>query len=132
MSVVFADTFYWIARINPRDQWHQKATELSASLKNTYIITSEEVLIELLNYFSKYGPEMRQAVAAIVRHIIDDTNMMVTSGDFKEGLSLFEARLDKGYSLTDCLSMCIMRRHKVAEVLSHDHHFVQEGFITLL
>jgi predicted nucleic acid-binding protein len=132
MNAVFVDTFFWIARINPRDQWHQKATEFSSSLKNTLLITSEEVLIELLNYFSGYGPEMRQAAAIIVRHIIDDANIWVTTSDFREGLAFFESRLDKGYSMTDCLSMGIMRRYKVAEVLSHDHHFAQEGFITLL
>jgi predicted nucleic acid-binding protein len=132
VSTVFVDTFYWIARINPRDQWHQKATELSSSLKNRLLLTSEEVLIELLNYFSDYGPEMRQATAAIVRHIIDDSNIIVLRGNFKDGLALFESRLDKGYSMTDCLSMNLMRQMKATEVLTHDHHFSQEGFVTLL
>ena len=132
MRTVFVDTFFWIARINPRDQWHQKATELSSSLKDTFLITSEEVLVELLNYFSDYGPEMRQAAALIVRHIVDDPNILVAARVFREGLALFESRLDKGYSMTDCLSMCIMRGYDVAEVLSHDHHFIQEGFVNLL
>jgi uncharacterized protein len=132
VRTIFVDTFYWIARINPRDQWHQKATELSSSLKNAHLITSEEVLTELLNYFSDYGPETRQAAALIVHRIMDDSNILVATCSFRAGLALFESRLDKGYSMTDCLSMCIMSRHKAAEVLSHDHHFVQEGFITLL
>jgi predicted nucleic acid-binding protein len=129
---VFVDTFYWIARINPRDQWHQKALALKSSLKNARLITSEAVLIELLNYFSDYGPEMREAVALIVRYIMDDSNAGVFPSNLNEGLTLFEARLDKGYSMTDCISMTIMRSLDVTEVLTHDHHFAQEGFITLL
>jgi predicted nucleic acid-binding protein len=129
---VFVDTFFWIARINPRDQWHQKAIDLSSSLKDTYLITSEAVLIELLNYFSAYGLEMRQAVAIIIRHIIGYQNIRVFRNNFREGLTLFEARLDKGYSMTDCISMSIMRRLYVTEVLTHDHHFAQEGFTILL
>ena len=129
---VFVDTSYWIARINPRDQWHQKATELSSSLQDTFLTTSYEVLIELLNYFSGYGPVMRQAAVAIVCHIMDDPNISVSRGSFDEGLILFQSRLDKGYSMTDCLSMSIMRRYNLMEVLTHDHHFAQEGFVTLL
>ncbi len=132
MRTVFVDTSYWIARVNPRDQWHQKAVELGSSLKDTRLITSEPVLIELLNYFSDYGPEMRQAVAQIVRRIMDDENIRLWSHGFEEGLTLFETRLDKGYSMTDCISMSIMRLFRVTEALTHDHHFAQEGFVILL
>ena len=35
---------------------------------------------------------------------------------------------DKEYSLTDCISMHVMRSEGLTEVLSNDHHFAQEGF----
>jgi uncharacterized protein len=132
VRTVFVDTFFWIARINSRDQWHRKAVELSSSLEDTHLITSEAVLIELLNYFSEYGPEMRQAAARIVSHVIDDSRISIFPYSFGEGLVLFVLRPDKGYSMTDCLSMHIMRKAGVTEVLTHDHHFAQEGFVTLL
>jgi predicted nucleic acid-binding protein len=132
VRIIFVDAFYWIARINPRDQWHRKATELSSSLKDASLATTDSVLIELLNYFSGYGPEMRQAVALIVRHILDDPNIEVFPDLFEVGLALFESRLDKGYSMTDCLSMNTMQDVGATEVLTHDHHFAQEGFIILL
>ena len=134
MRIIFVDTSYWVARINPRDQWHQKALELSASLKDANLLTSETVLIELLNYFSGYGSEMREAVSLIIRSIFVDPSIRVapTGAFFEEGLILFESRPDKGYSMTDCISMRIMRKADVKEVLTHDHHFAQEGFIALL
>jgi predicted nucleic acid-binding protein len=134
MRKVFVDTFYWIARINPRDQWYQKAVELSASLNDAEFITTEAVLIELLNYFSEYGPEMRKAVVRIVRQIVGDPTVLVFAHahDFDDGLTLFGARLDKGYSMTDCISMSTMRRVGATEALTHDRHFAQEGFIILL
>ena len=134
MRQVFVDTFYWIARINPRDQWHQKAVELSASLDDATLVTSEAVLIELLNYFSEYGPEMREAVARIVHQIVGDPSITTLPSNeyFDESLALFEARLDKGYSMTDCISMNTMRWVKATEVLTHDRHFAQEGFVILL
>ena len=48
--------------------------------------------------------------------------------DVEQGLALFEARLDKGYSITDCISMNTMGRIGATEVLTLDHHFAQEGF----
>jgi predicted nucleic acid-binding protein len=45
---------------------------------------------------------------------------------------LYPARLDKGYSLTDCISMNVMRRDGLSEVLTNDEHFTQEGFRCLL
>jgi predicted nucleic acid-binding protein len=46
-------------------------------------------------------------------------------------LSLYKARADKGYSLTDCISMNTMRERNLTEVLTHDQHFAQEGFSLL-
>ncbi len=135
MSAIFVDTFYWIARIDKHDQWHQRAKNASDSLTDTLLITTEAVLIELLNYFSAYGPEMRQAAAHIVRHILSNSQVEVlaqTRTALLAGLTLFEARPDKGYSLTDCISMQIMRERGLTDVLTRDHHFAQEGFTILL
>jgi predicted nucleic acid-binding protein len=54
-----------------------------------------------------------------------------TRADFDAALALFEARPDKGYSLTDCRSMLAMRGLGLTEVLTEDHHFHQEGFTIL-
>ena len=48
------------------------------------------------------------------------------------GLELYRNRPDKGYSLTDCISMETMRREALAEILTNDRHFEQEGFSRLL
>ena len=44
---------------------------------------------------------------------------------------MYKARPDKGYSLTDCISMNTMRAEGMAEVLTNDVHFRQEGFRAL-
>ena len=46
-------------------------------------------------------------------------------------MALYEARPDKGYSLTDCISMQTMRQEGLSEVLTNDRHFEQEGFRAL-
>ena len=45
MKQIFADTFYWVALINKKDNWHQRVIEVTSTLKNVEIVTTDEVLI---------------------------------------------------------------------------------------
>lgn len=45
---------------------------------------------------------------------------------------LLQKRLDKTYSLCDAVSFIVMREPQIAEALTTDKHFEQEGFIKLL
>ena len=77
------------------------------------------------------GPFFRKAAAHTVRRILDDEYVTVhpqSRESFLAGLRLYEKRADKGYSQVDCVSMTTMRRQGIAEVLTNDRHFVQEGF----
>ena len=51
---------------------------------------------------------------------------------FQRGWDFYEARIDKDWSLTDCLSFVVMQERGVNEALAHDHHFEQAGFRALL
>ena len=136
MKKVFADTSYWIAIANPNDSLHQIAKDLSSSLKNVTIATTDEVLGELLTYFSsKYGNIFRQKAAQMVRYILNELTIEVipqTRESFLSGLELYEKRPDKEYSFVDCISMDVMRRLDIKEVLTGDIHFTQENFIASL
>jgi uncharacterized protein len=135
VTAVFADTLYWIALTNRRDQWHQNALNIAEQLQSAQLVTTEIVLIELLNYFCTYGAQARQTLVAVARSILTDQNVEVvlyTQELFAAGLTLYEQRLDKGYSLTDCISMVVMRDRQITAALTHDRHFAQEGFQVLL
>jgi uncharacterized protein len=135
MRMLFVDTGYWVARSNRRDQWHEQAKCLSSQLKDVHLVTTELVLVEYLNYFSAYGMAMREQIAAMVKDIMVAPDVQViwqTQVLFEAGLGLYQARLDKGYSLTDCVSMVVMRQAEIQEALTHDKHFNQEGFTILL
>jgi predicted nucleic acid-binding protein len=54
-----------------------------------------------------------------------------THASFLGGLDLYKTRPDKGYSLTDCISMLTMRREGLTDALTNDRHFEQEGFRAL-
>ena len=134
MSEIFADNFYWIALANPADLWHQTATNFSQTNTEAMLITTDEVLSEFLNYFSAAGERMRTVVANIFEETMSHPRVIVipqTRESLLRGFALYKGRADKGYSLTDCISMTAMRERHITEVLTHDHHFTQEGFAPL-
>lgn len=130
MNRAFADTVYWVARFNPRDQWHDSYRAAS----RPSLVTTDEVLDEVLAHFSAFGPAMRSRAAAIVRQVLAHPDVEVvpqSRQSFLDALALYEARPDKDYSLTDCASMATMRSLGLTEVLTRDAHFAQEGFALL-
>jgi uncharacterized protein len=133
---VFADTFYWIAITDPRDTWHSRAVAVSESLGSVRMVTTEPVLIEVLNFFAEAGPHWRRAALKTVDKIRQASRVDVlpyeTHSSLNDGLTLYADREDKGYSMTDCISMQSMRALEIYEVLTHDEHFTQEGFVLLL
>jgi uncharacterized protein len=133
MNLVFADTFYWIALTNIRDRANRRVLEVSRSLGSRSIITTDEVLTELLNFCSG-DVRVRMETALVVQDILAGPDVRVvpqSRASFLAGLELYRARPDKGYSLTDCISMQTMRREGITEALTNDRHFEQEGFQAL-
>jgi uncharacterized protein len=135
-EIIFADTFYWVALLSPRDAFHHQAIAITAKLGKTKIITTDEVLSEVLNFLSDGGANLRERTVNTVRQLLNADSEKVTvlsqsHTTFLGGLGLYEQRLDKGYSLTDCISMVTMKQMGISHILTHDHHFTQEGFTIL-
>ncbi len=134
MQSVFADTFYWVALIHRKDASNPAVLEWSRhTATSTLLFTTEEVLTELLAFCSS-NTELRTDAAKIVRSILASRTVRLvpqSHESFLDGLALYESRPDKGYSLTDCISMQTMRREGLTDVLTNDRHFEQEGFLAL-
>jgi predicted nucleic acid-binding protein len=135
MKSVFADSLYWIAIAKPGDPWAAAAKSAKGLLGEVRTVTTDEVLTEFLTAFSGSRPNLRQQAAKIVRAIISSPDVKVipqSRESFLRGLQLYEQRGDKEYSLTDCISMNAMKSESIAEILTNDHHFAQEGFGVLI
>jgi predicted nucleic acid-binding protein len=130
---LFADTFlYWVALLSPRDPFHAQVMSWGRSLGAMHLVTTDEVLTEVLNWFSGAGPYWRVKAAIHDLRSHPDVDVLPQArADFDAALALYEARSDKRYSLTDCRSMLALRGLGISEVLTNDHHFTQEGFTIL-
>jgi len=130
----FADSFYWIAMTHPKDAFHDRVAAWQLSQPQARLVTTEEVLTEVLTWFAGKGSVWRRVAADVARSALRNPYVRVvpqTSADFLSALSFYESRLDKEYGLTDCRSMVAMKSLGLLEVLTNDHHFEQEGFTVL-
>jgi predicted nucleic acid-binding protein len=58
MGRFFADTFYWIALLYRRDQWHVRVTAFSQTLTDVdRLVTTDAVLLEFLAAMSAAGTD---------------------------------------------------------------------------
>ncbi len=132
MSPVFADTAFWVAYLNPRDDHHGVAVALLPQYA-AGIVVSDMILVELANYFA--ARPQRSLAAKLCQGMLERPmfeTIATSSAELAEALRLYTERPDKRWSLTDCVSFLVMRRLGVTDALTTDHHFEQAGFRILM
>src|SRR5262249_38934914 len=132
MKVTFADSAYFMALLNARDDHHARAKQLAAGLQGR-ILTTIWALTEVADAFCK--PGQRDTAAAFLADLLADDRVIVVPPSldlFNRGRAFYSQRLDKEWSLTDCISFVVMQEHGLTEALAADKDFRQAGFATLL
>jgi len=132
MTPYFADTFYFLAMLNPRDEAHARVATVSATLRRP-LVTTGWVLTEVADALA--GTPARRLFRQFLHRLQSDPRATIVpfSADlFERGIELYDERPDKAWSLTDCLSFVVMQEHGLAEALTGDHHFEQAGFTAML
>ncbi len=135
MRVVFADTGYWIAALDPSDGLHEKAQAVTEQMGPIQILTTDMVLVELLTSMSGRGEYNRRLAAETVRALMTSPDVEVveqTRAQFEAAVARYACRLDQQWSVTDCASFLLMEERYVKEALAYDRHFEQAGFVALL
>ncbi len=102
--------------------------EFSRTLTST-LFTTDDVLTEVLAFCSSEAG-LRKDAARAVRQILAARSVIVVPQSREgllNGLGLYEARPDKGYSLADCISTQVMRKEALRDVLTNDRHFEQKA-----
>ena len=132
MTRIFADSYFFFAILNPRDPAHAKAMDFSRRNRGP-LVTTAWVLTELADGLASTPRRQtfRQVMEDIQAH---RANLIVSASAelFGKGVDLYNARPDKQWSLTDCISFIVMSEQRITDALTADHHFEQAGFTALL
>ncbi|MCG3131096.1 MAG: hypothetical protein FLDDKLPJ_01872 [Phycisphaerae bacterium] len=132
MTFYFADSYYYLALLNPADEDHARVVQRTRGLKHS-LVTSTWVLTEVADAFAL--PAHRAAFVRLVETLRADDKVTVVKASqdlFDRGVELYRKRTDKRWSLTDCISFTVMEQMQIREALTADHHFEQAGFVALL
>jgi predicted nucleic acid-binding protein len=135
MRQVFTDTNFWVALVNPNDELHEAAKIAQNRIGKVVLHLTDEVLLEFLNHYAEKGLHLREAAVRTVEAIQRHSNMRIhpqTRASFANGFRLYAERMDKGWSIVDCISINTMKDLSIREVLSNDSHFEQAGFVRLI
>jgi predicted nucleic acid-binding protein len=138
MRRIFVDSAHYIALLNRRDQLREQAARIVLALyaaPDVSFVTTDAVLVEVLTHQSGFGPGARHGASLLVDELITNRRIDIvpqTPALFAAGLSLYRRRLDKSYSMVDCMSMVVCRERRIKDVLTADRDFEQEGFTILL
>jgi predicted nucleic acid-binding protein len=132
MTRVFADSYYFFAILNPKDNAHQKALQFATEHAEP-LVTTAWVLTELADGLA--ATRRRAAFSQVVSRLqAEPENEIVPPHEelMSRGIELYDARPDKQWSLTDCISFLVMQDRQIAEALTGDRHFEQAGYVALL
>ena len=132
MKEVFADTFYFLALLNPSDEAYSQVQKISVG-QGRRLITTAWVLTELANALSKQS--LRARFISTFTALKSTQSVEIIGPDqrlFDAGVQLYEVRPDKDWSLTYCISFVVMKERGTTEALTGDRHFEHAGFRALL
>lgn len=135
-NAVFIDTVGWIALVHRGDNLHQKVTRVYREIGKVKRITTDAVLVESCNAFRKVT--MRPLALVLMEKVKKSRELGVleiihaNEELIKQGWDLFENRMDKEWSLTDCITFKVMENMGANRAITSDHHFEQAGFEKLL
>lgn len=124
---VYADSFYWIALLNEADQYHLQV--LQTKIKGR-LTSSVAVQLEVLDAFSN-DMKLRSNAKYFWDYCSTDNSVIIISLEsalLEKAMQLFQSRIDKYWSFTDCISFVIMQERNITMALTADQHFRQAGF----
>jgi len=128
---LFADAFFFFALWNRSDAFHPAVVKYMEQFRGR-LLTTRWVLMEVADGLSD-SLERQKLKRWFDRLDSDDTVEVVGFDEdhYQRGLTLYDSRPDKRWSLTDCISFTVMEEQGLRDALTGDRHFAQAGFVPL-
>jgi predicted nucleic acid-binding protein len=130
--VIFADTSFWVALRNQRDNRHKEAVALLRLHADRGIVTSNHVRGETWTYLRRRAGH--GAAVAFLDSLERSPRVRILAVSEKhedEALRFLRQRDEREYSFVDATSFVLMKSLRTREALAFDGDFSAAGFIEL-
>ncbi len=127
---LFADAFFFFALWSRDEFFHSRVSAFAREYRGT-LVTTRWVLMEVADgrpgaqRATRPGPAVVQYLGASSHNV---RIVGFSEALYLKGLSLYAARPDKAWSLTDCSSFVVLEQESLRAALTGDRHFAQAGF----
>lgn len=132
MNSIFVDTLFIIALVNPRDQYHESALQLSQVYESYPVLMTDCVFLEVGNALARKFKMQAVDIIEEFRTSEEATIVPLTPLLFQKGFNLYKRHQDKSWGLVDCISFVVMEEANIHSALTFDQHFVQAGYRALM
>ena len=132
---VLLDTSFIVALENRDDPCHARAKRLDRELMRdaAVVLAHWGILLEIGDGYARLA--RREKGTQLLDRISGEDGYQVVPLSqelIQQAMTLYRARSDKEWGLTDCLSFVLMEREGITQALSADVHFRQAGFEAML
>ncbi|NYB51212.1 MAG: PIN domain-containing protein [Methanobacteriaceae archaeon] len=119
--MIFIDSSFFIAAINKKDQWHEKAGEILPIIRNEEKITSELILSESVTLVgSLFGGKTG---LKLFNYILDNHEVRYVDKELSFNSMNTFLKYDGTLSFADSVSIEIMRDLQIERMVSFDSDF---------
>jgi uncharacterized protein len=134
---IFVDTSGWMCYLDSSQPQHRDAVTLVqvCAAEAHHLTTTNHVMAELVALLTSRALISRSQLVSTLRTLRSSPHIEIIHIDpviEDAAYDLLAARLDKEWSLVDCMSFVVMRERRISEALTTDHHFEQAGYVRLL
>lgn len=118
--MILADSSYFIAIADQKDQWHERAKELSEKADNELVVT-DLILSESVTAVGARGGG--KAGLVLYEYIADNCEVVYVTKEVLEGAMDVYLKYDGTLSVADAVSVLVMASRHIKRILSFDSDF---------
>jgi uncharacterized protein len=129
--ILFGDSAGWLALYDERDKYHLAARQSFNALLDqpvTFLVTDYVIAETLTLMQGRLGHRKTVAFGEWLLSAPQVQQVRLDVDLWNEAWHLLKKYDDKEFSFTDCASFAVMRRERLVDAFTFDHHFEQMGF----
>ncbi len=119
-SVIVADSSYFVALADRRDRWHGDAGRLRETVPQKFLVTDLVVAEAVTIIGSRRGGKPSRT---LYEYFIDECEIEFVGPHLLDEAMAYHLRFDGRLSVPDCVSVALMSRRKIREIVSFDRDF---------
>ena len=115
-----ADSSYFVALADSDDKWHKDALRLKAKLPRAFLV-SDLVVAESVTIIGARGGG--KAAQTLYEYFVDECDVQFVDEDVLAEAMALHLQFDGTLSVSDCVSVALMSREGIGELVSFDSDF---------